>query len=340
MLVVMQWLSSDVPGGPEVAESLALLVFQGDMLWMNDVANADYYAETISAWVTGSAEGTFAELTQEGSESAPFISWITPVIGEWRAAAGQEESGQDGAGLENPNYADDPTPGTQFYKYDDGSGTYLYAAEAVSDDWATYEQRRYSEPAFDDGYGLGYRYDKRDEVYEWLDEKAGTWNSQEWADAYAAEQAAAQGAAEAAPEAAAWDENWQMFYRIGPDGAYQYAHAVVPGDPSSGCGEDWLSYEQVMAQAEPAEPQAGAEESEEATESAAEEPVLQGVPKQAFQPEPEPLEQDAVMIAAEELQNELLLAAEEALQEADFEGLSEEEIRSALAEVAQGLISG
>jgi AcrR family transcriptional regulator len=68
--------------------------------------------------------------------------------------------------------------------------------------------------------------------------------------------------------------------------------------------------------------------------------VLQGVPKQASQLEPEPLQQDAVMIAAEELQNELLLAAEEALQEDGFDGLSEEEIKSALAEVAQGLISG
>jgi hypothetical protein len=261
MLTVMQWLSSDVPGGPEVAESLALLVFQGDMLWMNDVANVDYYADTISAWVTGSAEAEFAQLTQEGSESAPFIDWITPVIAGWRAAAGQEEAGHDGAGLENPNYADDPTPGTQFYKYDDGAGTYLYAAEAVSDDWATYEQRRYSEPAFDDSYGLGYRYDKRDEVYEWLDEQNGTWNSQEWADAYVAERAAAEGAAEAEPEAATWDENWQMFYRIGADGTYQYAHAVVPGDSSSGCSEVWLSYEDVMAQVtEAGAAQAGADQ--------------------------------------------------------------------------------
>jgi hypothetical protein len=329
MLVVMQWLASDVPGAPKVAEDLALLVFQGDMLWMNDTANADYYAETISAWVTGSAETRFTALTEPDSESPEFIDWITGLIAEWRAAAGQEEVGQDGGGLENPNYADDPTPGTQFYRYDDASGTYLYSDQAAGDDWATYEQRRYSEPAFDDGYGLGYRYDKRDEVYEWLDEESGTWNGQEWADAYAASRgAAAQGAAEAesgdAAGPATWDENWQMFYRIGADGTYQYADPVVPGDQASGCTEEWLSYEQVMARA--AAPDQSAET----------EPAPQAGREQGEESAPE----EAVMIAAEQLQNELLLAAEEAFQDFDFGDLSEDDIKRALAEVAQGLISG
>jgi hypothetical protein len=247
MLVVMQWLASDVPGAPKVAEDLALLVFQGDMLWMNDTANADYYAETISAWVTGPAEAQFTELTQEGSESAPFMDWITPVIAEWRATASQEEAGAEG-GLENPNFAGDPTPGTEFYKYDAASGTYLYSDDAGSDDWATYEQRRYDEPAFDDNYGLGYRYDKRDQVYEWLDEQNGTWNTQEWADEYARDRSK--------QLEATWDENWQMFYRIGPGGTYEYADPIMPGDAASGHKEEWLSYEQVMARdtATPAEP--------------------------------------------------------------------------------------
>jgi hypothetical protein len=43
-----------------------------------------------------------------------------------------------------------------------------------------------------------------------------------------------------------------MFYRIGPDGQYQYADAVVPGDENSGSSEVWLSYEQVMTRAAPA----------------------------------------------------------------------------------------
>jgi hypothetical protein len=39
-----------------------------------------------------------------------------------------------------------------------------------------------------------------------------------------------------------------MFYRVGPGGAYEFADAVTPGERASGCGDVWLSQEQVAAQ--------------------------------------------------------------------------------------------
>lgn len=108
---------------------------------------------------------------------------------------------------------------------------------------------RYSEPVMDENYGMAYRYDKLDGVYEWEHpENPGTWLCQEEADQLMTEwaQGDAQGAADAASESAAeWDENWAMFYKFTADGAYYYAHARQPGVPESGCSEAWLTYEQA-----------------------------------------------------------------------------------------------
>jgi hypothetical protein len=114
---------------------------------------------------------------------------------------------------------------------------------------------RYTEPVMDENYGMSYRYDKLQGVYEWENpQDPGTWLSQEeadrlmvaWAEAYSNE------AADAALESvAAWDENWGMFYRLGADGSYQYAHARQPGVAESGPGDDWLTYEQAVAGAYP-----------------------------------------------------------------------------------------
>ena len=259
MKTLMQWLGdpeviSANPKAEDVAEDLAELVFLGDAEWLNYEDRATRYAGDISAWL-GDDESQFITLTAEHADPAAFITWMEGVLPQWKASASKDEAGQEGQGLANPNYQSDPTPGTQYYKYDASSETYLYSTTADgSDSWVTYEQRRYSEPTWDDNYGLRYRYDKRDEVYEWYDEENGTWNSQDWADQFAASRSAQAGGAEAQAQeasAAAWDENWQMFYRIGPGGAYQYADAVVPGNEGSGSSEVWLSYEQVMTRAAP-----------------------------------------------------------------------------------------
>ena len=191
MQTLMGWLSDDatgaVSGADQVTEDLATLVFRGDREWPDHQDQAAGYADDISAWLDGDTESQFITLTAESGDLAAFISWMTPVLEQWKAPAAPDEEGQEGQGLANPNYDSDPTPGTEYYRYDEATGDYLYAATADgSAGWAAYDQRRYSDLTWDDNYGLSYRYDKRDEVYEWYDEPNGTWNDQAWADQYAA----------------------------------------------------------------------------------------------------------------------------------------------------------
>jgi hypothetical protein len=340
MLKLMNWLNDDevkaqYAEAPGIIEELGRLVFQGELEWPNYVDNAATYASTISEWLTDQEDYTeFETLTGSSAQSlAGFIRFIEPVIDKWQTAAAKEEGGA--VGLANPNYSTDPTPGTQFYWYDESAGTYLYSDTADGDDWKTYEERRYIDPngTKDDSYGgLFYRYDKRDEIYQWYDDENGIWESQEWADQFVvAKRAEAEKAAKAAaiegqaPPAAAeaagaeaqapsafWDENWQMFYRIGPSGAYEYADAIDPGSESSGCSEKWLSYEQVMTRPEP---------------------VTAPPPAPPAEPPAAP-PQPAVAEAAESLAEDMLAAVsqvfedepglEQLLSDADIQGIFEE----------------
>lgn len=110
------------------------------------------------------------------------------------------------------------------------------------------ETDRYDEPAYDDAYGLHYRLDRTQQVYEWYDESTATWRDQTWADLYAAQRhestADSPTPADAAPPE--WDENWAMFYRVGPGGVYEFADATTPGDETTGCTDVWFSHEQVL----------------------------------------------------------------------------------------------
>ena len=326
MKTLMQWLSdSQDAEARAVTEDLARLVFLGDEEWPNYDDRASSYADAISAWLDGDTESRFIALTAESGNLAAFTDWMVPVIEQWDASAAQDEAGQEGRGLENPNYGSDPTPGTQYYKYDEADGTYLYSATADgADGWKTYEERRYSDPTWDDNYGLSYRHDKRDEVYEWYDEQNGTWNDQSWADMYAASrsaEAAAAGGAGAepqAPSAAEWDENWQMFYRIGPNGTYEYADAVVPRVESSGSSEVWLTYDQVAAR--------------DAEGQGAQEPAVQQPAAQ------EPAAQGAGEEAAVLSQQEINAIADELLAENDeFKDIPEDRRREIIAEVLREL---
>jgi hypothetical protein len=200
----MQWLSDPQATGAEaVTEDLAMLVFGGDAKWPDNTDRAADYAAAISPRLTGETETRFIALTGEDGDPAAFIDWMMPVLKQWQAPAAGDEAGQEDQGLSNPNYESDPTPGTQYYRHDPATGTYLYSDTADGSDWASYEQRRYAEPAWDDNYGLNYRYDNRDGVYEWYDEQAGAWNSQDWAEQYAASRSSQAGAAAQASPAAA-----------------------------------------------------------------------------------------------------------------------------------------
>ncbi len=231
-------------------EKLATLVFQGAWAWPNHADRIDEYRDQLQEWFAhDSAAGSrFIELTGPHADPGAFVDWFLPLVLEWENQAAHNEP--DGAeddppstGWPNPEH--DGTPGTEFYRVDESSQKYLYSATADGVDWATYEERRYTEPARSDDYGLDYRYDRTGEVYEWYDESSGTWNDQAWADLFAASTEGLQASADRTEDE--WDEAWAMFFRTGPDGAYEFADAVVPGQQTSGCSDVWLSHEQVLA---------------------------------------------------------------------------------------------
>jgi hypothetical protein len=257
----MDWLADDSTARPAHAaaeplvQKLAVLVFQGDSDWPNHVERVDAYRDALAEWFVGDTAGLsqFDGATGADADPGACFDWFVSVVREWEQRAGNHATGTAShgstpTGLSNPNC--DGTPGTEFYRLDEATGQYLFATLSDSPDWATYEQRRYSEPARDDDYGLDYRLDRTQQVYEWYDEAADTWRDQTWADLHAAKRhdptAAARtpGADNGAP--VEWDGNWAMFYRIGPGAVYEFADAVTPGDKSSGCTDRWLSHEQVL----------------------------------------------------------------------------------------------
>jgi hypothetical protein len=96
-----------------------------------------------------------------------FLAWFEPALAQWEAgesgAAGPAMEGQEtgqALGIANPNYATDPVPGTQFYKYDPGAG-YLYADSEDATQWRSLEEIRDAqgpseESAQDNGTQRGY----------------------------------------------------------------------------------------------------------------------------------------------------------------------------------------
>jgi hypothetical protein len=96
-----------------------------------------------------------------------FLAWFEPALAQWEAgesgAAGPAMEGQEAGqalGIANPNYATDPVPGTQFYKYDPVAG-YLYADSEDATQWRSLEEIRDAqgsseESAQDNGTQRGY----------------------------------------------------------------------------------------------------------------------------------------------------------------------------------------
>jgi hypothetical protein len=321
--LLMDWLADDGPGrshagAEELVRKLAALVFQGESDWPNHADRVDAYLDGLRAWFAddGARESRFVALTGPHDDPGTLFDWFLPVVLEWEGRAARSEpgrqNGETAIGSANPN--GDGTPGTEFYRLDAATGQYLYAASAGGGDWATYEQRRYSEPTRNDAYGLDCRFDRTLHVYEWYDEATEAWNDQTWADRQVARTRGPASGASAGGPAAEWDENWAMFYRANPGGAYEFADAVIPGERSSGCGEVWQSSEQVLGRRSP--------------ESA--EPVA---PQSAHVARSEP---------AEALQAEIQAAVEAALKD-DPELkriLSDQEIKAVMAELAEEIIGG
>ena len=298
---------AEVRAAEALADQLADLVFQGDQEWPNYADRAAGYRDALRAWFTQDSgrESQFVALTGPSAEGSVFVAWFLPVVQEWASWAARNESGQAGGegtvvGLVNPN--SDGTPGTEYYRFDEATAQYLYSSSAGGD-WATYEKRRYAEVERDENYGLDYRYDRKDSVYEWYDEAEGTWRDQAWADLDVARRhergpAAEKGGGGAAPE---WDENWNMFYRVGPGGVYEFADAVQPGAQASGCGDVWLSHEQVLMRQSRAQSPSPSQAREPSAEPGHQEvgATLQEAFRNAAQDLPDLAEGDEELLAAE-----------------------------------------
>jgi hypothetical protein len=309
---VMAWLAQ---GGPArtanvsaetLVQKLAAVVFQGDAQWPERSDYVDAYRDTLRVWL-GNEESQFTDLTKPDADPSAFVDWFLPVVVGWEsattqqvqqsdtnAAAGVPESGA-ATGLANPNF--DGTAGTEFYQFDEATQEYQYSSSPDGADggWATYDQRRYSEPARDASHGLTYRYDYKDNVYEWYDEPGQRWRNQAWADQRAtsghgvesAQPSQAPATGPSGPEPR-WDESWKMFYRVESGGVYQFADAVIPGDESSGCGDTWLSYEQASARGAGRQQQSAAAASEpHAAAASAVHDALRAAMGSAFEAHPE-----------------------------------------------------
>lgn len=298
---LQEWLADESPvraaskTASTVVEKLAALAFNGDADWPNSPDNADGYRDALQGLFAhdSGAESRFVALTSAAADPGIFLEWFLPVLHGWErrdprngdgapdgsAPGGVASDPAAGRGFANPSF--DGTPGTEFYRADGATGTYLYSASEQGGDWAEYDQRRYSEPTRDDGYQLNCRYDRRDRAYEWYDESGGAWRDQAWADAYLSSRTVASAAASGG-SAAQWDESWRMFYRVGADGVYEFADAVTPGDQASGCGEVWLTTEQLLARnggGAAADSGEGAEQSVQAAARAAVEAALESAPE-------------------------------------------------------------
>jgi hypothetical protein len=94
-------------------------------------------------WLDGTQVTELESLT-DADDLGYLLAWFEPVLTGWESgeagvAGAQADTGQE-LGIANPNYAVDPVPGTQFYKYDPTRG-YLYADTENAVDWWTLEER-------------------------------------------------------------------------------------------------------------------------------------------------------------------------------------------------------
>ncbi len=119
-------------------------------------------------WLADDQLAQLESVTYNGSLDS-FLPWFKLIVEGWEAGergtspASEGEEASQVLGIENPNYASDPLPGTEFYKYDSVQG-YLYAdrADALDSEWATFEARvdalRASAAPAADGVLRGYPY--------------------------------------------------------------------------------------------------------------------------------------------------------------------------------------
>ncbi len=253
---LMEWLRSDQAdsGAVHLREELAYLLFRGDPTWASnaDSNSVSDYRDLLSTWLSedSSDESQFLSLTVPGDDSASasemFVNWFTPVVERWKQSAKDTESNVD-RGIENPEYARDQTPGTQYYWYDPDNEVYLYAstADAPDGDWLSYEDRRYTPVAYDDARKTNFRQDGVTQDYEFQSRvSSDKWlTTEEWdqevslAEGESPESGAADEPLYTTP---VYDAGFEMYRRYSSvSREYEYAD-----DPAS---EIWLTVEQANA---------------------------------------------------------------------------------------------
>lgn len=152
-----------------VTEEFGWLVFE-DAAWFD--YDTDRIAQVLAGWLD---EETAAWLDSLAGSAQPaeFLAGFGQLVDQWKtgqagaagpAGVGAAAGAADHLGIENPNFAPDEVPGTEFYTYRNNDYFYAATADARDDQWKTLEQR-YDEhrsaghsTASGDGVLRGYPY--------------------------------------------------------------------------------------------------------------------------------------------------------------------------------------
>lgn len=104
-----------------VSDLLSELWFSADYAWTR-WSDEDILAVLLQ-WLSRDSAEEVAFLQYAAPGKLPeFIVWLEPMIGQWAA---QEEKDTARQGIDNPEYARDPIPGTHYYRWVEGE--YLYS---------------------------------------------------------------------------------------------------------------------------------------------------------------------------------------------------------------------
>ncbi len=250
---LMEWLRSErAPADAvQLRDELAYLLFYGDPTWAynQDSGSISDYRSILAGWLTHDSgeETRFIELTAPGISPdgglEALVRWFTPVVENWKQWA-KDTEGNVEKGLENPGFAADQTPGTEYYWYDPDNEVYLYAssADAPDNEWLSYEDRRYTPIARDDARRTNFRQDVVTREFEFQSKiTPSRWlSSAQWDQEVAAAsgQADASAAVDLVHTVPVYDAGFAMYRRFNSvQAAYEYSD-----DPAAGI---WLSVQEA-----------------------------------------------------------------------------------------------
>jgi hypothetical protein len=123
------------------------LVFEDERWYEYDAGRINQIMQRQGQeWLDDAQVGELERLADAGGLGY-FIDWFEQLLqelelGERGVYGPAREGGAVGEalGIANPNYASDPVPGTQYYKYDPVQG-YVYAETEDAAEWRTMEER-------------------------------------------------------------------------------------------------------------------------------------------------------------------------------------------------------